>query len=84
MPTDRDKANASLSGEGVARPLTIRHSRRDRDGLFLFGCRRESQAVILANTNFRALERGRLIAVDIENEHISIFRFASDGEGNRR
>ena len=84
MSNDPGKAHAALPADGVARPLTIRQSRRDRDGLFLFGCRCESQAVILANTNFRALERGRLIAVDIENEHISIFRFASDGEGNRR
>ena len=84
MPTDRDKADASLPGDGVARRVTIRRSRPDRDGLFLFGRRYASQVVILTDTELRALERGRVIAVDIENEYILYIRLASDGEDDRR
>jgi len=84
MPTDRDKATASLPGDGVARRVTIRRSRPDRDGLFLFGRRYASEDLILTDTDLRALERGRVIAVDIENEYILYIRLASDGEDDRR
>ena len=84
MPTERDKATASLPGDGVARRVTIRRSRPDRDGLFLIGRRYASEDLILTDTDLRALERGRVNAVDIENECIYIFRFAPDGEDDRR
>ena len=84
MPTDRDKATASLPGAAVARRVTIRRSRPDRDELFLFGRRYAGQIVILTDTDLRALERGRVIAVDIENEYILYIRLASDGEDDRR
>ena len=84
MPTDRDKATASLPGDAVARRVTIRRSRPDRDGLFLFGRRYASEDLILTDTDLRALERGRVIAVDIENEYILYIRLASDGEDDRR
>ena len=84
MPTERDKATASLPGDGMARRVTIRRSRPDRDGLFLFGRRYASEDLILTDTDLRALERGRVIAVDIENEYILYIRLASDGEDDRR
>ena len=84
MPTERDKATASLPGDGVARRVTIRRSRPDRDGLFLFGRRYASEDLILTDTDLRALERGRVIAVDIENEYILYIRLAADGEDDRR
>ena len=84
MPTERDKATASLPGDGVARRVTIRRSRPDLDGLFLFGRRYASEDLILTDTDLRALERGRVIAVDIENEYILYIRLASDGEDDRR
>jgi len=84
MPTQRDKADAFLPGEGVARRVTIRRSRPDRDGLFLFGRRYASEDLILTDTDLRALERGRVIAVDIENEYILYIRLAADGEDDRR
>ena len=84
MPTDRDKVTAPLPGDGVARRVTIRRSRPDRDGLFLFGRRYASEDLILTDTDLRALERGRVIAVDIENEYILYIRLASDGEDDRR
>jgi len=80
MPTDRDKASASLPGDGVARRVTIRRSRPDRDGLFLFGRRYASQVVILTDTELRALERGRVIAVDVENEYILYIRTLASEE----
>ena len=84
MPTERDKATASLPGDGVARRVTIRRSRPDRDGLFLFGRRYASEDLILTDTDLRALERGRVIVVDIENEYILYIRLAADGEDDRR
>ena len=84
MPTERDKATASLPGDGVARRVTIRRSRPDHDGLFLFGRRYASEDLILTDTDLRALERGRVIAVDIENEYILYIRLAADGEDDRR
>jgi len=84
MPTDRDKATASLPGDAVARRVTIRRSRPDRDGLIFFGRRYASEDLILTDTDLRALERGRVIAVDIENEYILYIRLASDGEDDRR
>jgi hypothetical protein len=84
MATDRDKANAALPGDGVARRVTIRRSRPDRDGLSLFGRRYASEDLILTDTDIRALERRRVIAVDIENENILYIRLASDGEDDRR
>ena len=80
MPTERDKASASLPGDGVARRVTIRRSRPDRDGLFLFGRRYASQVVILTDTELRALERGRVIAVDVENEYILYIRTIASEE----
>ena len=84
MPTDRDKATASLPGDGVARRVTIRRSRPDRDELFLFGRRYASEDLILTDTDLRALERGRVIVVDIEDEYVLYIRLASDGEDDRR
>jgi hypothetical protein len=84
MPTKRDKANASLHGDGAAGRVTIRRSRPDRGGLFLFGRRYASEDLILTDTDLRALGRGRVVAVENENECISFYRFATDGEGNRR
>ena len=84
MPTDRDKADASLPEDGVARRVTIRRSRPGRDGLFLFGRRYRSEDVILTDTDVRALERGRVIAVDIQGEYILYIRLASDDEDDRR
>jgi hypothetical protein len=80
MPTERDKATASLPGDGVARRVTIRRSRPDRDGFSLFGRRYASQVVILTDTDPRALERGRVIAVDIENEYVLYIRRSASKE----
>ena len=80
MPTERDKASASLPGDGVARRVTIRRSHPDRDGLFLFGRRYASQVVILTDTELCALERGRVIAVDVENEYILYIRTIASEE----
>ena len=77
MPTESDKANASLPGDGMARRVTIRRSRPDRDGLFLFGRRYAGQVVILTDTDLCALARERVIAVDIANEYILYIRRGS-------
>jgi hypothetical protein len=58
MPTNRDKANASLHGDGAAGRVTIRRSHPDRDGLFLFGRRHASQGVTLTDTGLCALAPG--------------------------
>jgi hypothetical protein len=77
MPTDRDKADADLRGDGMARRVTIRRNRPDRDGLFLFGRRYAGQDLILTDTDLRAIERGRVIAVDIQGEYILYIRTGS-------
>ncbi|WBM79125.1 hypothetical protein KIV56_11545 [Cryobacterium breve] len=70
MATDHDKATAGIADGGEAHHLTIRRPRLDRDGLFLFGRRYDSQSVTLGSTELRALVRDRWIAVDVLGEYI--------------
>lgn len=70
MPTDEDRASASIRYEGEARRLTIRRPRLDRDGLFLFGRRYAAQTVTLTDDESDQLRRGRTIAVDVIGEYL--------------
>lgn len=70
MPTDSDRASASIRFEGEARRLTIRRPRLDRDGLFLFGRRYAAQTVTLTMDDVGWLRHGRTIAVDAVGEYL--------------
>lgn len=70
MPTDEDRASASIRYEGEARRLTIRRPRLDRDGLFPFGRRYAAQTVTLTANEVDQLRRGRRIAVDVVGEYV--------------
>lgn len=54
--------------------LTIRRTRLDRDGLFLFGRRYAAQSVTLTEKDVDRLRRGRVIAVDVEGEYVAYIR----------
>ena len=74
MPTDEDRASASIRFEGEARRLTIRRPRWDRDGLYLFGRRYAAQTVTIEGAEWEAMARGRTIAVDVSNQYILYLR----------
>src|SRR5690554_1082200 len=74
MPTDEDRASASIRYEGEARRLTIRQPRLDRDGLFLLGRRYAAQSVTLTVDDVAQLHRGRVIAVDVVGEYLIYLR----------
>ena len=70
MATDHDKAAAGIADSGEARHLIIRRPRWERDGLFLFGRRYDSQTVILGSVELQALVHDRWSAVDVLDEYI--------------
>jgi hypothetical protein len=74
MPTDKDRASASIRFEGEARRLTIRLPRLDRDGLFLFGRRYAAQTVTLTLDEVDRLHSGRVIAVDVAGQYLIYIR----------
>lgn len=82
MPTDDDRASASIRFEGEARRLAIRRPRLDRDGLFLFGRRYAAQTVTLTVDEVDQLRHGRTIAVDVVGEYLIYLRL-QDGVDRR-
>lgn len=74
MPTDNDRASASIRFEGEARRMAIRRPRLERDGLYLFGRRYAAQTVTIEGAEWDAMVRGRTIAIDVSNEYILYLR----------
>jgi len=74
MPTDNDRASASIRFEGEARRIVIRRPRLDRDGLYLFGRRYAAQTVTIEGAEWDAMARGRTIAIDVSNQYILYLR----------
>lgn len=70
MPTDEDRASASIRFDGEAPRQTIRRPRFDRDGLFLFGRRYAAQTVTLTVDDIDQLRHGRTIAIDVAGEYV--------------
>ena len=77
MPSNSDKATASIPIEGRAATIRLRRPRPDRDGLYLFGRRYRAQELPLTNTDLTALRAGRTIAVDVMGEYILYVRWTS-------
>ena len=78
MPTEQDKEDASLPWDGEAQRILLHRPRFDRDGLFLFGRRHRSQTVVLTPELIRALEAGRVLAVDVQGEYVLYVRLAQE------
>lgn len=74
MPTDDDKATASLLFEGEAQRLLIRRPKVSRDGLYLFGRRFRAQTVTLSAAELTALFEGKTLAADVTGEYILYVR----------
>lgn len=74
MPTDNDRASASIRFEGEAPRIAIRRPRLDRDGLYLFGRRYAAQTVTIEGAEWDAMARGLTIAIDVSHQYILYLR----------
>jgi len=75
MASDEDKATAWVSYRGEADRLIVRRPRLDRDGLYLFGRRYDSQSLTVTAAELTALAQGRWIVVDLLGEYLLYIRF---------
>lgn len=74
MAERRDKATAGVPCRGEAGRILVRRPRLDRDGLYLFGRRHDSQTLTMSATELQGLASGKWLAVDVLGEYILYVR----------
>jgi hypothetical protein len=75
-----DKATAGVTSRGEAGRLLVRRPRLDRDGLFLFGRRHDSQTLTLSATELQGLASGKWLAVDVLGEYLLYIHIGPAGD----
>jgi hypothetical protein len=76
----RDKATAGVPCRGEAGRILVRRPRLDRDGLFLFGRRHDSQTLTISATELQGLANGKWLAVDVLGEYLLYIHIGPAGD----